>query len=103
MAIEGSGSSGPTRGRVVLTEDQARRIAEDYLDGHIRNRMSQEVIVASVREFETAWVFGYNTRAFVEERDFLRSLVGNGPIVVDKQTGSVRIALSGSPIEEQIT
>ncbi len=35
------------------------------------------------------WVFGYNSRAFVQSRASRDRLAGNGPIVVDKRSGAV--------------
>jgi hypothetical protein len=40
-----------------------------------------DVIICSCNEFPTAWVFGYNTRRFLQDMQLLASFVGNGPVV----------------------
>jgi hypothetical protein len=43
------------------------------------------------------WVFGYNTREFIETDDLFSMLLGNAPIVIDRQDGSVHEIRAGGP------
>jgi hypothetical protein len=77
--------------------------AQRLLDATVRITHDLEIVIASCDEYPNAWVFGYNTRRFVEDADLMSSMVGNGPEVVLKDGG--RPAFFGgtaSPIEEQI-
>jgi Immunity protein 35 len=87
---------------VIDTESQAREIAERYLADEMEPMLGAEVVIVSIREYPTCWVVGYNTRAFVENGDLLRSLVGNGPMMINRATGRLRLAWSGAPAEEQL-
>jgi hypothetical protein len=44
----------------------------------------------------------YNSKIFLETRSFSHTLVGNGPIVVEKEGGAVHILASATPVEEQL-
>ncbi|MGQ0825502.1 MAG: YrhB domain-containing protein [Actinomycetota bacterium] len=74
--------------------EQARQVAEQFLDETVRARSPVEIAIASTAESEWAWVFGYNTVAYVEGGNPMNSLIGNCPIVVDKQTGRAELQWS---------
>ncbi|RKN20808.1 hypothetical protein D7147_08180 [Micromonospora musae] len=57
---------------------------------------------ALVGSSPTAWVFGCNTRRFLQDMELLASLVGNGPVVVPKSGEPPYLGVSGGPIEDQI-
>jgi Immunity protein 35 len=85
----------------VILQD-AYEAAQRLLDATVRPAHDLEIAIGSCQEFERAWVFAYNTRLFYEERDFLASLVGNGPVVVPKIGGDPFLAGSSTPIEDQV-
>lgn len=80
----------------------AYEVAQALLDSQIRPVHGPDVVICSCTEYPGAWVFGYNTRRFVVERELLASLVGNGPIVVPKSGEDPYFGSSSSPIGEQI-
>ena len=51
----------------------------------------QELVVMDDKTVERAvgWVFFFQSKRFVETGDINDSIVGNGPILVDKRDGSV--------------
>lgn len=53
-------------------------------------------------ESDQAWVFPYNTRAFLETGDFLTALVSNNPVLVCRGTGSMHIYNSGRTSTEML-
>ncbi len=55
------------------------------------------ILVGNTLERERAWVFFYNSRKFVESRNFNDRIFGNGPIIVEKLTG--RVVLHGSNVD----
>lgn len=89
----------PVRG--LLLQD-AYEAARELLDGLLRRGDHGDVVIASCTEFPSAWVFGYNTREFLKGGDFLRSLVGNGPVVVPKSGAEPYLGGSGTPIGAQL-
>jgi Immunity protein 35 len=87
---------------MVLTSDEARTIAERFLDENVRPRLDAEIVVTDVHEFPTCWLIGFNSRAYVETRSFSHMLVGGGPIIVNRRTGIARMGTSAQPPEDQL-
>jgi hypothetical protein len=48
------------------------------------------VIDEQTREIESAWIFFYNSKRFVETGNIIYHLAGNGPVFVNKKTGDVQ-------------
>jgi hypothetical protein len=48
------------------------------------------------------WVFAFNSRIFLETGAESWALTGNGPIVVEKESGTVHTLVSSLPIEHQL-
>jgi immunity protein 35 of polymorphic toxin system len=86
----------------MITQEDAATIARRFLKEHVQHRVPEEVVLAGFEEHPTCWVFGYNTRAYVETRALSRALAGNGPIIVNRRTGSVRQGTTARPVEEQL-
>ncbi|WP_203962465.1 YrhB domain-containing protein [Actinocatenispora thailandica] len=77
--------------------------AQCLLDSTVRMTHNLEIVIGECIEYPNAWVFGYNTRRFLEDHDLMSSMVGNGPVVVLKD-GSRQPFLGDTscPIGEQI-
>jgi hypothetical protein len=86
---------------MIETEAQARAVADRYIAEVVEPAVGEEVVSTVVREFPTCWVVGYNTRAYVETQAISHALAG-GPIIVNRETGSLRIGSSAVPAEEQL-
>ncbi|MEV6373514.1 YrhB domain-containing protein [Micromonospora musae] len=72
----------------MITEHEARRTAEAVLqDMSSRQPGMPPLAIMHVEEHQACWVFGYQSVRYIETGSFLDSLVGNGPILVDRQTG----------------
>lgn len=80
----------------------AYALAQALLDSQVRAVQGADVVICSCHEYPNAWVFGYNTRRFLLERELEASLVGNGPVVVPKSGKTPFLGASGSPIEVQL-
>ena len=80
----------------------AYEAAQDLLNSQIRPVHGPDVVICSCTEFPKAWVFGYNTRRFLEDMILTDSLVGNGPIVVPRSGAAPFFGVAHTPIEEQI-
>jgi hypothetical protein len=60
------------------------------------------VVEKSTIEKPFGWVFFYNSKKFVDTGVSRYRLAGNGPVIVDKFTGTVEFYGSGKPVEEII-
>lgn len=84
----------------MIDDDEARRIAQDALDGKTtRVPMMLDPVTIDHAEF---WVFPFNSVEYYETQDLAFAFVGAGPIVVAKSDGSVRFLHGAGPFEEQL-
>ena len=86
---------------MIRREEEAREIAVRYLAEIVEPSADEDVIVTWIREYPTCWVVGYNTRTYVETRTVSHSLAG-GPIIINRETGALRVGLSSKPVEQQL-
>ena len=84
----------------VILQD-AFDVARRHLADAVQPVHRHEIVFASCTEYPSAWVFGYNTRASLTG-DFAAGLLGNGPVIVGKADGSVTLASSAFPVEQQL-
>src|SRR5262245_35198632 len=80
----------------MLSKDQARAL--------VANRLRDDVVIVDdcTIEKDWGWVFFYNTRRFVETKNFRDGLIGNGPYMVNRFDGSVSKTDTAYPIEPYI-
>jgi hypothetical protein len=86
----------------VLNQTEARQIAHDFIRDEIQPLSEVDLVVAEMEEFPTCWVAIYNSRKFVDSESFRDALAGNGPLIVNKRTRTVRVGLTSQPVEEQL-
>jgi len=71
--------------------------------GHVNRSASAsglEFVVTQVQERNFTWVVYYNSRKYLETRDVLGAIAGNGPVVVEKASGNfVAAGTHGSRID----
>jgi len=87
-----------------MTETDAQVIAERYLD-ELQLEMSHGTLALMndrTREEEFGWVFFYQTREYLENRNPLAMLAGNAPIIVDRRDGSVHETGTALPVDEYV-
>jgi Immunity protein 35 len=86
----------------VISEQEAREIAEDYVRREIEPRIRVELALSELSEYSTCWVAVYNTRRFLETGSNRDALAGNGPLIINRRTGVLREGRSALPVEEQL-
>ena len=87
----------------MIDKNKARELVEQYLkDTH--QHMHDELIILDdeTMEREFGWVFFYTSRKFLETGNILYGLVGNAPIIVDRNQGALHVTGTARPIEEYI-
>jgi hypothetical protein len=87
--------------KVPSNPEEARQVADAYLDAHLPLDLRGEVVSSQIADLPTCWVFGYQTRGWLEDGSISDALAGNGPIIVNKRTGHVRDGTSALPIDDQ--
>lgn len=86
-----------------MTEKEARVIAERHIRALDKYGQYDLVIVAEetiTRPY--GWIYFYATREFIETGNILHALGGNGPVVVESQSGRATSLPSNQSVEESI-
>jgi hypothetical protein len=86
----------------VLSQDEAREIAEAFLSAEIQPQIAEEVLFTELREYPSHWVAVCNSRRFAETGNISYALAENSPLIINKDTRSIRAGITGSPIEDQL-
>ena len=79
----------------MISEDEAQRIAEAYLNQSCYSAQQAEetgpLVVMPERTIakEYGWIFQYETQKHRETGEFQYALAGDFPVVVEKSTGKV--------------
>ncbi|WAC73739.1 YrhB domain-containing protein [Roseateles sp. SL47] len=68
-----------------------------------RDRPPHQLVVLKVEEHDFGWVYFYNSKEFAETGDFLCSLAGNSPLIVDRHEGKLYGTGSAMPIEHYLS
>ncbi|NRF72455.1 hypothetical protein HLB44_36450 [Aquincola sp. S2] len=66
------------------------------------NRPRHHLVVTRVDEHDFGWVYFYNARDFAETQDHEHSLVGNAPVIVDRQNYGLYSTGTARPIEHYV-
>ncbi|MGW0215926.1 YrhB domain-containing protein [Micromonospora chokoriensis] len=77
-----------------LTRDEARLLAERFLDEELRVRFPHEIVIvdSAVEKVGEGWLFPYDGKAYVESNDVREIMAGNIPLIVNDVSGEVKYA-----------
>jgi hypothetical protein len=86
-----------------ITFEEARNIAEEYVDDAFLQDENKIVIIDSATiKKDYGWYFFSQTKKYLETKNPLDGVVGNGPILVKKENGEVIRFGTALPVEEYI-
>lgn len=87
----------------MITKDQAISIASTYVkEKPVSSKHTLVLQLEKTIEFELGWVFFSQTKAFIESGNFLDTVVGNSPIIVDKRDGKIVVMGTAYPVNTYI-
>ncbi|WP_279362106.1 YrhB domain-containing protein [Xanthomonas sacchari] len=69
--------------------------------GHL-SKSSAQLVITHSEEFPEGWLFCFDSKEYVETGDFSFHLVGNGPILIDKDTGELHVFGTAFPPKEYV-
>ncbi|KZL35774.1 hypothetical protein EIG75_26835 [Pseudomonas syringae] len=79
----------------MITYESALERANTYLkDSDIPLQLTHE------EEFSAGWFFCYQSKEYLEIGSFSAQLAGNGPFLIDKETGELHVLGTVKPLEE---
>ena len=61
-----------------------------------------ELIISNALEKPWGWVFFYNSKRFLETRDDRHAIAGNGPFLIERETGRLFETGTARPLEYYI-
>ncbi len=67
-----------------------------------KNKPYLHIVVVKTTEYDFGWVFIYNTKEYLETEDIKYSLVGNAPLIVDKNDGQLYVTGTARPVEHYV-
>jgi Immunity protein 35 len=82
----------------MVTYEQARGQAQRLLDAS----QGGPYVITGDQEFDVGWVFFFDSQRHQESGNFLDSLGGNAPILIDRDTGQVCPTGTARPVEEYV-
>lgn len=81
----------------MITYESALERANAYLkDSDIPLQLTHE------GEFSKGWFFCYQSKEYLETGNFSAQLAGNGPFLIDKETGELHVLGTAKPLEEYL-
>ena len=83
-----------------MNQEEAKQMALNYLNKNYNVEGDELMIVdASTIETSSAWVFFYNSREYLKNKNLGYMLAGNSPMIVSKRDGNLYETGTAQPIE----
>jgi len=87
----------------MVTEDQARQVATDFINQDDPHWPSKPVmVITGVEEVPLGWLFYWNSSDYLATKDTIHALAGNGPVYVSRATGDFEIVETVPPLRKRI-
>jgi hypothetical protein len=67
-----------------------------YKDPHHR------LVIVKEYEYDFGWVFCYNTKRYIDTGDTVYAVVGNAPLIVDREDGQLYVTGTAHPLEHYV-
>lgn len=94
----------------MIDRATARRIAAEYiqegkpqLSGCLESKLAPSftpvIVDSATLEREFGWVFFYNSEEHQTTGDFRSALVGNAPLIINREDGSIHVTGTAEPVE----
>jgi hypothetical protein len=81
----------------MITYEQALAKVREYLeDSYV------PVQIVRAEEFSEGWYFCYESVEYMETENFSSRLVGNGPLLVDRETGEMYVLGTSKPVKHSV-
>jgi hypothetical protein len=82
----------------MMNYSKARQLAEAWVA--VVSDRSATIVDVVPRPY--GWVFFWQSKRFLETRNTIDRLVGNGPVLVDRFNGELRVTGTAHPIEHYL-
>lgn len=85
-----------------MDKHDAKQLVQKYIAQYDNEELCLMIIDSETIEFNFGWVFFYTSKMYLETGNNIYAIVGNAPIIVDKEDGSLHITGTAAPVEEYI-
>ena len=87
----------------MIDKATAEKMVADYVNASYHVDGDELIVVDEATiEKDYGWVFFYTSRRFLETGDICYMVAGNGPIIVDRQNGTMIQLGTALPVKEYI-
>lgn len=86
----------------MVTKEEARSRVIAYLRGRWPDQAETWAVYEQVLEKPYGWLFSWDHKRYVEEKDKRSRLAGNGPILVAKSTGAIYQCGTAPPLDAHL-
>jgi len=86
----------------MITREEALGIATAKIRSSWSIAEDEPLMSDEVREEDFGWVFFYGSRRFAETGDFRYAIAGNGPVVVERESGAVLMLGTAFGVDYQL-
>jgi len=59
------------------------------LPGYVNPNVKLQILAENTEEYDFGWVFFYDSAKFIETGDSREALVGNAPLIINKESGEL--------------
>ncbi|RVU91101.1 hypothetical protein EH230_09425 [Flavobacterium columnare] len=85
----------------MLTDQEMLKVAERYLEKR-KGTKTIDVIIEGIYKKPYGNIYSYQSKDYIDTGNFNKSLVGNAPFLVEKETGRVVQFSTSTILEEEI-
>lgn len=99
----------------MFTREHADRLVATYLDEHEiaeydfgsplprhEDHHDQKLVIVRVDEYEFGWLYFYDSSKHVETGNSSYGLVGNAPLIADRNDGKLYVTGTAHPVEHYL-
>jgi len=88
----------------MIDKVTAKKLVEDYVNTSYHQEGDSLVILDDETiEKDYGWIFFYTSRRYLETNRISYMLAGNGPIIVERENGTLTQLSASLPLEESIS
>lgn len=81
----------------MVAYEESLRVVSEYL-----RKSDVSLVITYSEEFLDGWMFCFDSKEYVETGEFSAQLAGNGPLLVDRDTGELHAFGTARPPKEYL-
>ncbi len=87
----------------MIDKQRAIELMQKYL-AHVESGVGEKLVIVAeaTREKDFGWVFFYQSEAYLKSGEMSHMLLGNAPVIVDKNSGELIETGTAYPTEQYI-